>query len=338
MGIISGYWHGHKPRAVLTVIHEPDYRQHLGEGGLDAAAESLAAWAESAANVPPAFFPDFGTISMAKPWGGRVRSGQDGAAYIEPVAGTVDEALRIEPGENADAHRAVEMYHELRRRTGIENLRFKTPDFQGPLNTAAMIVRQDELLVAMHEQPEKVDRLLEIVTERNIATMQWLRRRAGRTDGNIWPYVWLPDDCGVMVTEDMMPLLSAETYARFGLPALERISEALGGLLIHCCGVWGRHAASLARCGARILGLEFHYPFTRIEEIRPHLPDAVLVPYLAGFKTDDYESFPAYAAALLDRQDAGPIWIAVSDAPDWRAHELRDVVAARGGQVDGFGP
>jgi hypothetical protein len=337
MGSIRDYWTGDKPRCVLTVIHEPEYRQLPPEQMLGAAVESISAWRRDGANLPPAYFPDFGTITTAKPWGGRIGRASQGEIFIHPASDRLDEVLSITPTENPDVETAAEIFAQVRDRTGLEHLGFKSPDFQGVLNTAALVLKQDELMVAMYTEPDKVCRFLDAVCEQNIRFMTDLLDRAGRVDGNIWPYVWVPHDVGVCITEDLMPLLSPEQYRRFGIPYLERISDAFGGVFIHCCGRWGQHAESLADSGVNILGAEFHYPFTKVEEIRPSLPDIVLAPYLADFRTRDYPDFATYAADLLDRVDeSGPLWVAISDAPDWQAQRMQQVLEARGCAVEGF--
>ena len=75
------------------------------------------------------------------------------------------------------------------------------------------------------------------------------RKTGGRVCGNIWPSTFLPCDLGLSFTQDLMPLLSVEVYEEFGIPCLERLGAEFGGLHLHCCGDWGRHAPALARCG-----------------------------------------------------------------------------------------
>ncbi len=334
--IIREYWSTYKPRAVLTVVPERTYAQKPPERMLAEAEEVLARWEASGANLPPAFFADFGTISMPASWGGTVRIGDQGNPYIAPAAESIDEALELRPCVCPHAEPAVEIYHELRRRTGIESLGFKTPDFQGVLNTAAMVCRQEQLLVAMYEQPDKVHRFLDAVCDHLISTVRTLRDRAGRLDGNIWPYVWVPDDVGVCLTEDLMPLLSPEMYRDFGLPYLGRMAEEFGGVFIHCCGRWGRHAANLAESGINILGAEFHHPFTTAAELCEHLPGVVLTPYLADFAGHDYENYAEFVLDVIETsRPTNPVWIALSEAmlPDGN---LPDLPAAAGVETGGF--
>lgn len=77
-----------------------------------------------------------------------------------------------------------------------------------------------------------------------------------------------------------MPLLSAELYQEFGIPYVKRLNEAFGGVQIHCCGEWGRHAENLRSAGIRLRAAEFHYPFTAIRELAPLADDTVFATYL----------------------------------------------------------
>ena len=63
------------------------------------------------------------------------------------------------------------------------------------------------------------------------------------------PYVSLPAELGVCLTQDYMPLLGPEIYRVFELPRLKRIAEAFGGVYIHCCGEYARHLPALRDAG-----------------------------------------------------------------------------------------
>jgi hypothetical protein len=334
---ISDYWKPDGPELALFVIHEPDYRQQPMEHLAAAAGKSLRTWADvygHGVNLPPAFLADFGTITMAKPWGGRIEISNDGFPFIHPAAQSIDEALEIEPAENPDLEAAVRLYREVRAASGIADPGFKTPDFQGVLNTAALVVDQTALFMAMLDEPDKVHAFLDRVCTTNIRFMQTLRADVGRADGNIWPYIWLPGRFGVGITEDMMPLLGVDEYREFGIPYLRRIADELGGVFIHCCGEWARHAPTLAESGIRIRGMEHHHPFTRFEEVRDALKGVVFVPYFAGFKSSEFPDYVSYVRHLLGQRRPGDrIAITITDSPDWKASELAQIVQAAGGIV-----
>lgn len=81
-----------------------------------------------------------------------------------------------------------------------------------------------------------------------------------------------------------MPLISAEAYREFGLPYLKRIADTFGGALIHCCGQYGHQVQNLCDLhdgGIPIRAMEFHDPYTSIDEVRPlGERGVVLKPYL----------------------------------------------------------
>jgi hypothetical protein len=205
-----------------------------------------------------------------------------------------------------DGAQALLLFQSLGQRLNTDLLWLRTMDMQGPMNTAGLICNQEEMLAAMYEQPELVHRLLDRTTDFVIETNRCLRRQAGaRIGGSIWPYVFFPGDRGVVFTEDMMPLLSTDMYARFAPRYLRRLQQELGQLVIHCCGDWGRHARTLADAGLDIAAVEFHYPFTRIEELEPLADRCVFIPYLAIDQQDRFTSTSEFYRHLLETTGPG---------------------------------
>lgn len=138
--------------------------------------EGLAKQAELPGVNVPSIYPDFGTISLPRYWGGKiVIAEENGNPFIEPVAPTIAEVLARAPravdDPAMDAARAVRLYRGFAGETW-----FRTPDLQGPLNTAAMLVPQEELLMALASQPGEVHALLDRISDFIIAWWQWLRR------------------------------------------------------------------------------------------------------------------------------------------------------------------
>jgi hypothetical protein len=285
---------------------------------------SVLAGLEAQARLPglnlPSIFPDYGTITTARYWGGKERvAAETGNPFIEPVAASVEEALTLRPlpvdDPRMDAARALRLYRRVREALGTEQLWFRTPDMQGPLNTAGLILKQDELLMAMHAEAGNVHRLLDGVCSFLIELWRYLRREsAGRLCGSIWPYTFLPPNLGVSFTEDLMPLLSAEAYEGFGIPRLRAIAAAFGGLHIHCCGPWGRHARALKASGLNILAMEFHHPFTRLEEIESLAGTTVFIPYIMLDRQERFRTVAEFYSWLVRETDSRfRFWFACAD-------------------------
>jgi uroporphyrinogen-III decarboxylase len=260
---------------------------------------------------------------MALPWGGEVVEQENSYPYIKPVSDDIDRILGIVPGENPHCMRAVQAYRAVCEQTGRTDIRFMSPDHQGVLSTAAMIMDQSALFMAMLTDPDRVHRLLQRVSEANISFIKGLIEGAGRLDGNFWPSMWLPHTVGITVIEDMMPLLSTNLYKEFGLPYLRRYSDEFGGVFIHCCGCWTHHMRLLAESDINILGFEYLHPHVTFDDIQAHFGDIVVVPTLSAVGDHGYPNYQSFARDLLaKRKDSVRLWFASSTGRGLRPEEL----------------
>jgi hypothetical protein len=254
----------------------------------------------------PSFFPDWGTVTTAKYWGGQARFDSTGGnIFVDPVAQTIDQALTLKPlpvdDPGQDGFHAVQLYRQLGQQLGTDALWLRSPDMQGTLNTAGLVMNQEQLMVDLFSEKARVHTFLERISDFLIEYALYLRKESGgRVCGNIWPYTFLPDSIGVSFTEDLMPLLSAKMYSEFELPHLKKMQAALGGLLIHCCGEWGRHARNLADANLNLLAVEYHHPCTKIEELASLADQVVFIPYLIGHLQEEFGRTLDYYRHLLD--------------------------------------
>jgi len=307
---IRAFWSGNERFLVSVNSSQHAYRQKFDQVTiLESAPLNLEAQAKLPGVNMPTFFADFGTISTAKYWGGKPRFDSTGGnIFVDPVAESTADALAISPlpidHPGMDAPLAIQLYKSLCKQLQTESLWLRMPDFQGPLNTAGLVVRQENFLVEMYTDPEIVHQFLERVTDLLIRYARYFYQNTqGRVCGFIWPYTFFPCDVGLSMTEDMMPLLSPESYQEFGIPCLKTLSREFGSLQIHCCGDWGRHAPALKQSQARIVAAEFHHPFTRIEELECLAQDTVFIPYISLGKQDVYKTTTEYYEHLLSSTD-----------------------------------
>ena len=274
----------------------------------------------------PSFFADFGTISTARYWGGSAHFDSTGGnIFIDPVAQTLDEALRLEPlpvdHPSMDGARGLRLYKQICQSLQTDALWFRSPDMQGTLNTAGLVMNQEQLLVDMFSEKTKVHAFLDKVSDFLIEYALYLRKETADTDhqggkvcGNIWPYSFIPDSIGISFTEDLMPLLSPGMYKEFGLPYLKKLQSALGELLIHCCGSWGRHARTLQEAGLRLMGMEYHYPLTRHEELECLADQTVFIPYILLYQQERFQNTAEYYRYLIEESPSNyRYWFACTE-------------------------
>ncbi|MBN1782427.1 hypothetical protein JW948_14930 [bacterium] len=99
MNRIRAFWRGEGRYLVSVNTTAHAYRQVFDDARILALApRNLETQSRLPGTSMPAFFADFGTVSTAKYWGGRVRFDSTGAnIFIEPAAQNVEEALSITP-------------------------------------------------------------------------------------------------------------------------------------------------------------------------------------------------------------------------------------------------
>lgn len=329
------FLNGRSRAPLVSIYRQPDYRQQPDRDRMVARACEVirADRASGEPDILPAFFPDFGTISTAALYGGRrIPAGPDGGAiHIEPAARTLDDllALRPCPFEESDYQVAIDLYRRVCERLGTGEVFLRTPDFQGPLNTLALLIDQTELMVAMMEEPELIRTVLDRITDTLIDYTARYREAVGpeRVVGSIWPYTVMPYGVGVAVTQDYMPLLGPDLYTGFELPLLKRIADRFGGVYIHCCGKYGQHLPALAQSGMKIWGLETHYPETTVEDVYAAFGDRVAItPYVAPNGQQEFPTLAALVRSWKGKPHArGRFWFGF--CPEWGdVDELRKAI------------
>lgn len=298
-------WAGEIKGTYSCISMEPNYRQMEDESQAPRlAAQCILDNARYPGYNPPRVTVDFGTVSMPQFWGGTVKLPVGGCKSIEPIIHGVEDLEQICPAdpESLDAAKGIELYRNVCRILKTDDLYCTTFDFQGPLTTAAMLWDQTDFMVSMCTEPEEVHRFLDHVTDHIIKVMKTYVKNANHmVCGNTWPFIWLPSDIGMGITEDYMPLISSDMYREFGIPYVERISREFGGLFIHCCGSYEHQLENLKNSDINILGLEFHYPYTKPQPLFETFGDSCLfLPYISISQNDEFKSYAEYFSYLKE--------------------------------------
>lgn len=112
-------------------------------------------------------------------------------------------------------------------------------DPQGPLDVASLIWNNQDFIQACVFNKKEAHYILDLVTESFIEfySMQYESLKNPAYPVHSFPLVDSND--GISVSDDEAILLSPALYEEFGLPYLNRISDAFGGLYYHCCGDFG---------------------------------------------------------------------------------------------------
>jgi hypothetical protein len=128
-----------------------------------------------------------------------------------------------------------------------------------PLVTASLIWDYTSFVEATLESPDEVHALLEKVTE---ATIQYINEQFKRIKNlySIGHEAWhIPREVGIRVSDDPAALLSPNLYREFGVKYNGKISEAVGGIVVHSCGNVGNVVGAMMEIPG-LRGLDFTIP------------------------------------------------------------------------------
>jgi len=164
-------------------------------------------------------------------------------ATIQDVAELKD--IRM-PDPRADGlmPRVLATIREMRRRY---DLPVGVTDCQGPLTTALQIVGYDKFIYWMHDYPDAVHGLMDLVTKALIDWVRVQKQAAGQSiDDDAYVLgVKIPHGFGgVWMSDDDSVIFGADLYREFVLPYNGRVLKAFGGGAIHYCGNANQHIDS----------------------------------------------------------------------------------------------
>ena len=157
---------------------------------------------------------------------------------------TVEEARRLTKPDwrNGEICRLVmDSIRYYRERIG-DAIPIACTDTQSPIDTATLIWQTDSFFLACHDEPETVHRLLSMVTdviiEFSLAQLEAIGSNPARPGHNACLSRSRGRMKGIGLSDDLATVVSPSVYEEFSRPYNERIADALGGVVIHSCGVW----------------------------------------------------------------------------------------------------
>lgn len=193
----------------------------------------------------PFLMPWFGTGVLASGFGVEVvfQEGMDPA----PNLPTLTDVAQLEKLAKPDFEKAGIMpmaLNAIRYMKKQTRLPVGVTDCQGPLTTAMNTIGYDKMIFWMHDYPEKIHALMQLVTD---VLIEWVRYQkelsAQPRDGGAYVLgIKIPEGYGgVWVSDDDVVIFGPELYREFVVPYNSQILTAFGGGAIHYCGTANQH-------------------------------------------------------------------------------------------------
>jgi hypothetical protein len=249
--------------ALFSTEGRDTVRERLRDAGRFLAAQTaeIEGQAKLRGDLVPALCPTLGVVAVPSAFGCEVVWWENDFPAVRPLIGdrteTVLELKR--PGLRDGELGRILDHTRVFLETTDGRMPIRLGDLQGPLDNAALIFGHTAFLEALLTAPREVHRLLGMITDLTIEfalAQRDLVRSAGAEFVPSAFQPWLPDGRGISVANDVAVMLSPELHDEFGVPYLNRLSDAFGGVYIHSCGDWTRLFPSLEKVRG-LRGLEF---------------------------------------------------------------------------------
>lgn len=133
-------------------------------------------------------------------------------------------------------------------------------DTQSPLDTAMLIWETNSFFEACYDAPDVVHDLLNLITDLKIEFSQVQIKEIGSNIARPGHNAVLTRPrgkaTGIGISDDFLVTVSPKFYSEFSRPYNEKIAEALGGAVIHSCGVWSKDIIAEVLKTKSLMGIE----------------------------------------------------------------------------------
>jgi hypothetical protein len=265
----------------------------------------------------PALFPYLGTGVFASAFGCELVYPEDEHPWTKPVVRSPDDVSRLpEPDPHGGLlPRILEMTRYFSERTN-EQYPIRITDIQSPADTASLLWQYDDFLASMLTHPDEVHQVLEAVTELMIEFVPMQRELVKEWVPNHCPQVWVPEDFGVSISDDLAAVLSPSQYEEFALPYNQRVAKAFGGIHVHSCGDYS-HVLPHIRATQPLRSIDFGATeMPMAAPVRELGGECVLIPRLGLNKEIHFGSTLDYLNHVLDVGGDAPMFIFIEHGAD----------------------
>jgi len=203
--------------------------------------EPYLKWLELSEQVQDDGVPTVGLITgthiYAQAFGCRVHTYADSNPAAMPLVRNAAEADALPEPEVFSCPNLVRIFELadlVRQELGADAI-LGPPDMQTGFDTACLIWDKTDLFCAMHENPEAVKRLAGKCARLLRHFIGEFYREFPTAALAHCPQTWSPPELGPWVSNDECGMMSVAMFEEFLLPELIELSEAFGGVGMHCC-------------------------------------------------------------------------------------------------------
>jgi uroporphyrinogen-III decarboxylase len=255
----------------------------------------------------PFLMPWFGTGVLASGFGVEVifQEGMDPAVNL-PTINNVEAMADLKIPDFEKDGIIPMVLNALKAMKTTTSLPVGVTDCQGPLTTALSVIGYDKMIFWMHDYPEKIHALMQLVTDALISWVAFQKELAGqKKEGDAYVLgVKIPEGYGgVWLSDDDCVIFGPELYREFVVSYNAQVLKAFGGGAIHYCGRANQHIDNyLATEGLTAIHNMNLDDLDSAAEMKKALSKKG-IPYIAGdFNVKD-ENIDEYYRELFSKMD-----------------------------------
>lgn len=200
----------------------------------------------------PCLFPYLGVGVLASCFGGKVKFYKDKDPWLEEAVikdySDIDKLKKPNP-LNTGLMKTVFEWMNIWKKETKGTIPLSLTDIQGPISIAIDLMGPEKFFLCIHDKPNKIHKLLNIITEFLIECLNISYRIIeNNDDGNVISGIYILKECGkVRISEDNIVFLNEDVFEEFLKPYAERIFEEMNGGIIHWCGNGHQNLNSLLK-------------------------------------------------------------------------------------------
>ena len=169
-----------------------------------------------------------------------VKEGIGGSGHVKPVINSPADVYSLPEAGIREGYTCHDMLQRMAykyKRAGGRIPVYMT-DIQGPFSCAAQIWGIQDFLCGLGECEREAHHLLKLCAD---AIIKYFHAMYEAVCGDLvpihcMPVLWVPEDCGVAVSDDFFAVVGGHTVRDYSLPYIEQIGAAFGGVTVHTCG------------------------------------------------------------------------------------------------------
>lgn len=205
------------------------------------------------------FWGEFGMSTNPSAFGCRCLWPEEGFPTVEKLPGGCEAIGRLKkPDCRTDGLHPWVLKRLEHGRPAMEKAghRIRLASSHGPLTIAAYLVGHTDLMIGVRTEPERIEKLLGLVTD---FVVDWIVCQQER----------FPTIEGILVLEDLMGFLGEADFARFALPYMTRIFAAIDVpvRMLHNDAFGLITARHLAKMRVNLFNFSFEHPVARIRHL-----------------------------------------------------------------------